>query len=208
MFITKDLYNQKVSKDMLPTRLDSALNLLTNIYSKDRNGIVVYNINHETWNCLYAFYEMNHKFTIDDYHFNNENPTYGELIEEYKSMYHEIYEQEKGYNKGKRMQVLSDEFKRTFGLNDVTIGGELEPVFELKYSKSKNVWTLYYFENYVASKVDRIEVLLKQKLYDQKFLPLDASIHEVDGVEVVSNIPFSLSSEANLEILNNNRIVI
>lgn len=94
MIITKEILNQKVPKDMIPTRLDSALNLYTNIHYKDKTGIIVYNINPDTWNCLYSFYELNHKFTIDNYNINIKNPTYGELIEEYKSVYQKVYEQE------------------------------------------------------------------------------------------------------------------
>lgn len=206
MIITKEILNQKVPKEMMPTRLDSALNLYTNIYYKGKNGIILYNINPNTWNCLYSFYELNHKFTIDNYKFNIENSTYEELIEEYKSVYHEVYEQEKGYTKESRINTLIDEFKKTFNLNNVDIRDELEPIYELKYSKSKNVWTLYYFENYVANKVDDINDLLSQKLYEQKILPLDSSITNIDGVDITSNIPYLLSIESNIEKLNNNLI--
>lgn len=206
MIITKDLLNQKVPKEMIPTRLDSALNLYTNIHYENKSGIIVYNTNPDTWNCLYSFYEMNHKFTIDNYKFNIENPTYGELIEEYKSVYQKVYEQENGYKKEVRINTLIDEFKKTFNLDDVNISDELEPIFELKYSKSKNVWTLYYFENYVANKVDSIKDLLNQRLYEQKILPLDSSIIEIDGIYLASNITYLLSIESNIERLNNNLI--
>lgn len=189
MIITKDLLNQKVPKEMIPNRLDSALNLYTNIRYKNESGIIVYNTNPDTWNCLYSFYELNHKFTMDNYNISNENPTYGELIEEYKSVYKKIYEQENGYKKEIRINTLIEEFKKTFNLADVNISDELEPIFELKYSKSKNVWTLYYFENYVANKVETLNDLLNQNLYDQKILPLDYTITTIDGIDITSNIP-------------------
>lgn len=206
MIITKEILNQKVPKDMIPTRLDSALNLYTNVHCKNETGIIVYNTNPDTWNCLYSFYELNHKFTIDNYNLKIENPTYGELIEEYKSMYQKVYEQEEGYTKESRINTLIDEFKKTFNLDSINISDELEPIFELKYSKSKNVWTLYYFENYIASKVDDINTLLNQKLYEQKILPLDSSVNAIDGVDLTSNIPYLLSIESNIEKLNNNLI--
>ncbi len=134
MIITNDLLNQKVPKEMIPTRLDSALNLYTNINYKNQSGIIVYNTNPDTWNCLYSFYELNHKFTIDNYNISNENPTYGELIEEYKSVYKKIYEQENGYKKEVRINTLIEEFKKTFNLVDANVSEELEPIFELKYS--------------------------------------------------------------------------
>ena len=76
----------------------------------------------------------------------------------------------------------------------------------LKYSKSKNVWTLYYFENYVADKIDDLDTLLNQKIYDQKILPLDPNIKELDGVELTSNIPYLLSLQQNIEKLKSNVI--
>ena len=176
---------------MIPTRLDSVMNLYTNVSYKGKTGIIVYNTNPTTWNCLYSFYELNHKFTIDEYNFGKGDITYRELIKEYQKVYKEIYEDKKGNIKNVRMQTLIDEYKKTFNLKDVHISDELLPIFELKYSKSKNVWTLYYFENYVANSVDNFDDLLNQKLYEQKILPLDSSLKELDGVDLTSNIPIS-----------------
>lgn len=130
------------------------------------------------------------------------------MIEEYKKIYEEVYEKEKGKGNTKNIiiETLINEYKRTFDLKDVHISDELLPIFELKYSKSKNVWTLYYFENYVADSVDNFNNLLNQKLYEQKLLALDSSIKELDGVELASNIPFLLSVESNVEKLKNNLI--
>lgn len=207
MIITNNILDEKIPKEMIPTRLDSAMNLYTNVRYNGKTGIIVYNTNPDTWNCLYSFYELNHKFTIDNYDFDNQNITYRELIEEYKRVYEKIYEKEKGNTKDVRVQTLLEEYKRTFNLNDVHISDELLPIFELKYSKSKKVWTLYYFENYVADSVDNFEKLLNQKLYDQKILPLDYSIKEIDGVELTSNIPHLLSIKSNVEKLNDNLIL-
>lgn len=206
MIITKNILDDQVPKEMMPTRLDSAMNLYTNVSYNGKIGIIVYNTNPDTWNCLYSFYELNHKFTIDEYNFNKENITYRELIEEYQKVYKKIYEAEKGNTKDIRKQILIDEYKRTFNLRDVNISTELLPIFELKYSKSKNVWTLYYFENYVADRVNDFSELINQKLYEQKIMPLDSSIRELDGVELASDIPYLLSIESNVEKLQNNVI--
>lgn len=206
MIITNDVLDKKVPKEMIPKRLDSAMILYTNVVYNGKTGIIVYNINPSTWNCLYSFYELNNKFTIDNYKFNNENITYRELIEEYKRVYEEVYEKEKGFSKSVRKQILVDAYKKTFNLNNVHIGDELLPIFELKYSKTKKVWTLYYFENYVVDKVDNLDELLKQSLYEQKILPLDSSIKEIDGIEITSNIPYLLSIKSNIEKISNNLI--
>ena len=206
MIITRNILDEKVPKQMIPTRLDSAMNLYTNVSYKGETGIIVYNTNPATWNCLYSFYELNHKFTIDEYNFGKEDITYRELIEEYQKVYKEIYEDKKGNIKNIRKQILIDEYKKTFNLKDVHINDELLPIFELKYSKSKNVWTLYYLENYVADRVNDFSELINQKLYEQKIMPLDSSIRELDGVELASDIPYLLSIESNVEKLQNNVI--
>lgn len=206
MIITKNILNDKVPKEMIPTRLDSAMNLYTNVNYNGKTGIIVYNTSPETWNCLYSFYELNHKFTIDNYNFNKQDITYKELIEEYKKVYETVYEKEKGNTKEVRKQILVDEYKKTFNLNEVHISDELLPIFELKYSKSKNVWTLYYFENYIADYVDSFNNLVNQKLYEQKILPLNSSINEVDGIELASNIPYLLSINSNIDLLKKNII--
>ena len=201
MIITENILDEKVPKEFIPTRLDSAMNLYTNVSFNGENGILLYNTNPDTWNCLYSFYELNHKFTIDNYAFEKDDITYRELIDEYKRVFNEIHEKENGNVKEKRIEILSDEFIRTFGLNKVTIKEELTPIYELKYSKSKNVWTLYYFENYVAGNVDPLDKLLKQEKKKKKILPLDFKEKEIDGIEIVSNIQYLLSIEENIEKL-------
>lgn len=206
MIITNNILDEKVPIEILPTRLDSAMNLYTNIKVNKKSGILVYNTNPDTWNTLYPFYEQNHKFTIDNYKFSKENITYRELLEEYQKVYHKIYEIDNKNTKSVRIKTLIEEYKKTFNLKAVHIGEELLPIFELKYSKSKNVWTLYYFENYVVDKIDDLDTLLNQKLYDQKILPLDNNITKLDGVELTSNIPYLLSLKQNIEKLKKNII--
>lgn len=208
MIITKDILNDKVPIEMIPTRLDSATILYTNVSFQGKDGIVLYNTNPKTWNCLYSFYEANHKFTIDNYVFSKNDITYKELIEEYKKVYKEIYEEKQNNIKENRIKILSNEFIKTFGLNNVTIKDELEPVFELKFSKSKNVWTLYYFENYVANSADPLNTLLNQKLYEQKILPLGSKEKEIDGIEIATNIQYLLSRKENVDKLKNNSLKI
>ena len=206
MIITDDILDDKVPKEMMPTRLDSAMNLYTNVNSNGKSGILLYNTNPDTWNCLYSFYELNHKFTIDNYIFEKENSTYRDLIKEYKSVYQKVHEEANEYVKEKRIEILSNEFLKTFKLNNVKIKEELTPIFELKFSKSKNVWTLYYFENYVAGNVEPLDRLLNQELYAQKILPLDSKAKEIDGIEIASNIQYLLSINENVKKLKSNSL--
>lgn len=206
MIITDDILDDKVPKEMMPTRLDSAMNLYTNVNSNGKSGILLYNTNPDTWNCLYSFYELNHKFTIDNYIFEKGNSTYRDLIKEYKSVYQKVHEEANEYVKEKRIEILSNEFLKTFKLNNVKIKEELTPIYELKFSKSKNVWTLYYFENYVAGNVEPLDRLLNQELYVQKILPLDSKAKEIDGIEIASNIQYLLSINENVKKLKSNSL--
>ncbi len=61
MIITKNILDERILKEMLPTRLDSAMNLYTNVSYNGKTGIIVYNTNPDTWNCLYL---SNEKFNI------------------------------------------------------------------------------------------------------------------------------------------------
>ena len=46
------MLNEKVPLEMIPTRLDRA----TDLYTYTKNGILLYNINPNTWNVLYPFF--------------------------------------------------------------------------------------------------------------------------------------------------------
>lgn len=203
MIITKDILDEKVPNEMFPTRLDSAMNLYTYI---DGKGLVLYNVVPDIWNCLYPFYETNHKFTIDNYEFKNKDITYRELISEYLEQYRKIHEEENGYTKEKRKSILIEEYLKTFSLESASIGDELGSIYELKYSKSKNVWTLYYFENYVVNKVDSVNKLLEQKVYVQEFLSLDGNSKAINGVEITGNVLYLLENVENKNKLKKNKL--
>lgn len=201
MIITKEMLNEKVPSNMFPTRLDSAMNLYTYINNK---GLVLYNVNPDTWNCLYPFFELNHKFTINNYNFENTDITYKELILKYQKQYNLIHEIKNGYTKEKRKDILLSEYKKTFNLDLAIITDELESFYELKYSKSMNVWTLYYFENYVVNKVNDLNVLLSQTLYQQEFIPLDYKFDKVNNTSIVENTLYLISNDENTKLLEKN----
>lgn len=205
MIITNDMLNKKVPADMFPKRLDSALNLYTYIDSK---GILLYNINPTTWNILYPYFEQKNKFTLDNYQFSNTNLTFKELILEYQKEYKNKYEKVQGYSKNVRRNILVEGFKKEFNLKEVEIDAELKPVYELKYSKTKNVWTLYYFENYVVKVVQPLKKLITQQKYQQEFLPINYQGTKINNIEIVENMLFILNDKDNLEILEKNKLVI
>lgn len=148
MIITKNMLNEKVPLEMIPTRLDSA----TDLYTYTKNGLLLYNINPNTWNVLYPFFQQVNKFTIDSYEIENKNITYKDLIEIYNNVYNTEYVAKRGFDENTRKQVLIDEFNKTFGVSGTKISDKLDSHYELKYSKSKNVYKCIY-------------IILSRKLY-------------------------------------------
>ena len=113
MIITKNMLNEKVHLEMIPTRLDSA----TDLYTYTKNGLLLYNINPNTWNVLYPFFQKANKFTIDSYEIENKNITYKDLIEIYNNVYNTEYVAKRGFDENTRKQVLIDEFNKTYDIS-------------------------------------------------------------------------------------------
>ena len=201
MIITKNMLNEKVPLEMIPTRLDSA----TDLYTYTKNGLLLYNINPNTWNVLYPFFQQANKFTIDSYEIENKNITYKDLIEIYNNVYNTEYVAKRGFDENTRKQVLIDEFNKTFGVSGTKISDKLDSHYELKYSKSKNVYTLYYLESYIANNIDDVDKLLNQKVYEQEILSLNKYPvdKEINGIKVVYSIVL-LDDKTKLDLVKKN----
>lgn len=201
MIITKNMLNQKVPLEMIPTRLDSA----TDLYTYTKNGLLLYNINPNTWNALYPFFQQANKFTIDSYEIENKNITYKDLIKIYNNVYNTEYVAKRGFDENTRKQVLIDEFNKTFGVSRTKISDKLDSHYELKHSKSKNVYTLYYLESYIANNIDDVDKLLNQKVYEQEILSLNKYPvdKEINGIKVIDSLAL-LDDKTKLDLVKKN----
>lgn len=112
-----------------------------------------------------------------------------------------------GFHEEKRKQVLIEEFNETFGVDETTISEKLDSHYELKFSKSQNVYTLYYLESYVAISVNNIDKLLNQEVYQQEFLNLNEYpiAKEVNGIQLVDSL-LLLDDQEKIDILKRNKI--
>lgn len=180
------MLKKKIPTEMLPSRLDSA----TDLYTNTKRGLILYNILPDSWNALYPFFQQKNKFTIDSYEIETKEITFQELIDLYNVIYNNEYVIKRGFNEEKRKQVLIQEFNETFDVSGTKINKKLDSHYELKYSKSKNVYTLYYLESYIVSEIDDIEKLLNQKVYKQELLDLDKTpiVKEINGVKLVDSL--------------------
>lgn len=186
MIITQEMLKKKVPTEMMPSRLDSA----TDLYTNTKHGLILYNILPDTWNVLYPFFQQKNKFTIDSYEIETKEITFQELIDLYNEIYNNEYVIKRGFNEEKRKQVLIQEFNETFDVSGTRINKKLDSHYELKYSKSKNVYTLYYLESYIVSEIDDIDKLINQKVYKQELLDLDKTpiVKEINGVKLVDSL--------------------
>lgn len=202
MIITQEMLKKKVPAEMIPSRLDSA----TDLYTNTKYGLILYNIMPDTWNVLYPFFQQKNKFTIDSYEIENKEITYQELIDLYNEIYNNEYVIKRGFNEEKRRQVLINEFNKTFNVSGTKISEKLDSHYELKYSKSKNVYTLYYLENYIANDINDINGLLSQKVYQQELLNLDNTpvMKEINGVKVDEALLSILDDINKLNIVKDN----
>jgi hypothetical protein len=203
MIITQEMLKKKVPTEMISLRLDSA----TDLYTNTKYGLILYNIMPDTWNVLYPFFQQKNKFTIDSYEIENKEITYQELIDLYNKIYNNEYVIKRGFSEERRKQVLIQEFNETFGISGTKINTKLDSHYELKYSKSKNVYTLYYLESYVVSEINDINKLLNQKKYKQEFLNLDKVpiAKEINGVKLVDSLSI-LEDADKLNIVKDNII--
>lgn len=205
MIITKEMRKEKVPKEFFPKRLDSAMNLYCTIKKDKEYQLILYN-NNPAWNVLYPFYEMNHKFTMNDYQFSKDDMTYEELIEEFQMQFSKIHELENGNTKEIRKKILLEEFQKEFDVKDASIGAECEPIYEIKYSKTQNVYTLYYFENYILGSVNDVKKLTKQTKYPQEQIAITNTEETRNGIPLGSNVPYFLSQKENQKILEQNAL--
>lgn len=195
------MLKRKVPIEMIPSRLDSA----TDLYINTKHGLILYNILPDTWNVLYPFFQQKNKFTIDSYEIETKEITFQELIDLYNEIYNNEYVIKRGFNEEKRKQVLIQEFNETFDVSGTKINKKLDSHYELKYSKSKNVYTLYYLESYIINEIDDIDKLLNQKVYKQELLDLDKTpiVKEINGVKLVDSLSM-LDDADKLNIVRDN----
>lgn len=120
-------------------------------------------------------------------------------------MYNTEYVAKRGFDENTRKQVLIDEFNKTFGVSGTKISDKLDSHYELKYSKSKNVYTLYYLESYIANNIDDVDKLLNQKVYEQEILSLNKYPvdKEINGIKVIDSLAL-LDDKTKLDLVKKN----
>lgn len=198
--ITKQILNEKVPVEFIPKRVTSATSLYVNIDIDNQQGLLLYYPNPK-WNLWYPFNIINTKFMTEDCNFK-EGITYQELIEEFEKIFQKS---EEVYSKEQRKEDLRKEYQELYQLEQVEVGEELEPIYEIKYSKTTNIYSMYKHEGFVLKTVSNKRKLLEDIKYHHTVVPIELP-EEVNNIKLVGNIKDTLDNQKNRKIIEQNVI--
>jgi uncharacterized protein YhbP (UPF0306 family) len=193
IIITDDILNNIVPSDIMPRRLDSATILLVCLKHQDKEGILVFNTSPDIWMTWYPFYDDTNKYVIN-YEFKSK--TYGELIKEYETIFSKNAKDEES-----RIKCVKELFMSRFNVNkiDVEDSSIANSFYQLRYSKTANLWTLYRIEFFIVKFIDNpLNIMLQNKI-QQDILPFTHN-----SKELFNNMPIT---ESLWLILNNKDLV-
>ena len=186
--ITNDLLNKTIENK--PSRFDMAINFYCSIKKDNKYYLVAYYYN-PTWNLYFPFYDDKNKTPIlQD---SNAN-TFQELINETNQII-DIDLEDKLYLAHKR-------FAELIGCSCETKQSKVKELYELKYSKTTNLYSIYKLYNFIITKVEDIKTILNPKNLQCKLFDLE----NLNKTELVSNAIW-FCNEA-LDELKQNALVI
>ena len=145
-----------VSEDKMPERFSVATNLILICDNGKEAGFMLFDYEPDKWNQWYPY------FVSINGEFNFKGGTYGQLTDIFKE---EILlsDQMLGKNEHSKKNIL-----RYIGLQAQceVIEDVIEPEYWLKFSKTANVWTLYYIEFHQISsnQIVQLDVLDKENI--------------------------------------------
>jgi hypothetical protein len=188
--------NGAIPNDVIPKRYAIATNILCVLKTTNGAGFLLLNSEPEISNTWYPFYT-----TINAFHTFEEN--------QYKSLVDEFSEKIISDVERNRISDTTKKFSEMFGCGEVLTENMNRNEYWLKYSKSKNVWTIYLFEFYVISFIENKNEILSRLDSVKTLLPLDEislektlEVGKVNNVPIVENIRLLLKEQANLSLLN------
>jgi hypothetical protein len=167
--ITNDLLDKKPTNK--PSRFDMAINFYCCLKKDNKHYLVTYYYN-PAWNLYYPFYDDIHKTPITH---NSKSNTYGELIEETNKIL--------GIDLEEKLNLAHKRFIELIGCDCKVVPSKTKELYELKYSKTANTYSLYKLYNFIITEVEDLNKVLnpqnlKCKIFD---------IENLDSTKVVSN---------------------
>ena len=167
--ITNDLLDKKVKNK--PSRFDMAINFYCCLEKDDKYYLVAYYYN-PAWNLYYPFYDDVNKTPIVQVSKAN---TYKELIQETNQIIN--------INLDIKLELAHKRFKELIGCDCKVIPVKTKELFELKYSKTANLYSIYKLYNFIITEVEDLKTILNPKNLNCELLDLE----NLDDTKLVSN---------------------
>jgi len=166
--ITDGNKNNVIPAGCMPGRADMAISFICHT----DNGLLTYDYN-PAWNSWYPFYDDVNKTPIQC-DFNGK--TFKDLIAEHERIM--------PVDLPAQLEKAHLRFAEIFGTNcKVRPLKNHSVVYELKYSKSQNIWTLYRIYNFVITEVAERQKMLNPVNMKYKFIKQD----EIKNSSLITN---------------------
>ncbi len=167
--ITKSMFNEIVRNK--PSRFDMAINFYCCICKDDKYFIVGYYYNPK-WDLFYPFYDDINKVPVFK---ESQASTYRELIQETDSILN--------IDLNEKLELAHKRFSEFFGCDCSVVESKLNAMYELKYSKTANLYTIYKLFNFIITDVQNLNAVTKPKNFKTKLFDLD----RLNNKELVGN---------------------
>lgn len=203
---TPEFLSTPVPAEYIPKRFAVATNILlcANI-GEGRKGFLVFNYEPEKWNQWYPYFSS----VNDMYKF--EGKTYKDLVEIFEK---DIILRTDVQN---RLDKSKAAFLDLIGIVDGNIvlsDSPVAPEMWLKFSKTQNIWTFYYMEFFLVTKLTKINLKsLDSNIVD--FIPLTEKVinetiktGQYRGIDVVDNTLDIIKDKSILDTLKKSAIEI
>lgn len=167
--ITNEILNKNVENK--PSRFDMAVNFYCCLRQNGKYYLVTYYYN-PAWDLWYPFYDDINKTPIVK---TSNSKTYRELIEETNQVLNVDMEN--------KLNLAYKRFEELIGCKCKVKQSKLGEMFELKYSKTANQFSIYKLYNFIITDVENLEQILNPKKLKCKLFELD----KLDNKKIVEN---------------------
>lgn len=182
--ITNEILNKNVENK--PSRFDMAVNFYCCIRQNGKYYLVTYYYN-PAWDLWYPFYDDVNKTPIVK---TSNSKTYRELIEETNQVLNVDMEN--------KLKLAYKRFEELIGCKCKVKQSKLGEMFELKYSKTANQFSIYKLYNFIITDVENLEQILNPKKLKCKLFELN----KLDNSKIVGNA-ISFCKKAQNELKEN-----
>jgi hypothetical protein len=181
-----------------PKRGSLTINCLLTVKVNNEIKICYHNFDPVNWNEWYPFFSFHHSEIEMEF----EKP---EDLTGYFEKRSTIADK---FVPSRMQSEVAERVKEVLGLDTVIINPVplLKNDYWLKFSKTRNVWTLYCFVFYCASNIEPKGRLLSIKDPYISLVPIEATTYQ--GIKVVENTVEILSNKANYDFIVSNAIAL